>query len=148
MKITRKIGVLALMLCYATNLHPQQNLEIQKLFRQYGKKTGVVMVELNNETIGDYKFSLFKSISITHNPEAADFARQCVEKDQSKADKVKQISVNGIVQAVYLEFARSGKYSRLILFNEDRKETQKTTLIYIESEAEAEEVLKFILKKK
>jgi len=114
----------------------------------YGNKQGAVMVELTDEMLEGYDFSLFKSITIQNNLPAADFIRKCLQKDQIGAKKVKQVVANGIITSVYLQLPRKGKLFRLILFNESIKPSQKITLIYIESKNDSEEVLKLILKKK
>jgi hypothetical protein len=69
-------------------------------------------------------------------------------KDEAAARKVKQVVVSGVPTSIYLQLPKKGQLYRLILFNETRKGEQKVTLIYIESETDSEDILKFILKKK
>lgn len=147
---SKKYIIIAFLLCVIATAKAQDGLEIQKLFQQYGKSKGVTMVELRDKNFGNYKFSLYKSITIAidKNPEAADFARKCLEKDQKGAKKVKQIMVNGVPQSVFLQIAKSGKYYRLILFNELLKTENRMVLVYIESETDSEEILKSIINKK
>ena len=130
------------------NLQAQSDLQISKVFDQYGEQKGVVMVELSNEMLGDYNFSLFKSITIKNNSAATDFIRKCLSKDEQGAKKVKQVVTNGIPTSIYLQLPRKDNLYRLILFNEATKEDRITTLIYIESKTDSEDVLKLILKKK
>ena len=141
---------MAFLLSAITMAKAQEGLGIQQMFQQYGKNKGVTMVELRDKDFGDYKFSLFKSItiSVNKNTEAADFARKCIEKDQAEAKKVQQVMVNGVPQSVFLELPKLGKIYRLVLFNELTKPEDKIVIIYIESEANSEDILKFILKKK
>jgi len=129
-------------------LQAQNDLQISRVFDQYGEKKGVVMVELTDEMLEGYDFSLFKSITITNNPQAADFIRNCLVKDEAGAKKVKQVVSNGIPTSIYLQLPRKNELYRLILFNESFKPEQKITLIYIESKNDSEDVLKLILKKK
>lgn len=129
-------------------LKAQNDLQISRVFDQYGEKKGVVMVELTDEMLNGYDFSLFKSITIKNNPAAADFIRKCLAKDQIGAKKVKQVVANGIPTSIYLQLPRKGQLSRLILFNETFRPEPKITLIYIESKNDSEDVLKLILKKK
>jgi hypothetical protein len=146
---SRKYIIIAFFLCIVSTIKAQEGLEIQKVFQQYGKGKGVTMVELRDKEMGDYNFSLFKSLAITveKNSEAADFARKCIEKDQQGAKKVKQVMVNGVPQSVFLLLPKSGKLYRLILFNELKKNENKLVLIYIESETDSEIILKSILNK-
>jgi hypothetical protein len=130
------------------SLRAQNDLQISKAFDQYGEKKGVVMVELTDEMLDGYDFSLFKSLTITNNPQAADFIRKCLAKDQVGAKKVKQVVANGVPTSIYLQLPRKGSLYRLILFNETTKREHKITLIYIESKSDSEDVLKLILKKK
>jgi hypothetical protein len=130
------------------NLHAQDDLEIKKVFDQYGEKKGVIMVELSSEMLEDYDFTLFKSITIKNNPPAADFIRKCLSKDEIGAKKVKHVVSNGIPTTIYLQLPRKGDAFRLILFNESLKPELKNTLIYIESKNDSEEALKLIIKKK
>jgi hypothetical protein len=130
------------------DLHAQDDLEIKKVFDQYGEKKGVIMVELTSEILEDFDFTLFKSITIKNNPPAADFIRKCLSKDEIGAKKVKQVVSNGIPTTIYLQLPRKGDEFRLILFNETLKPELKNTLIYIESKKDTEEALKLIIKKK
>lgn len=126
----------------------QNDLEIQKAFEQYGKKKGVVMVELSNELLDGYNFTLFKSLTIKHDPSAADFIRKCLAQDEVGAKKVKQIISNGKPTSIYLQLPVKSSNFRLILFNVIEQPESKITLIYIESKTDSEDVLKLILKKK
>ena len=129
-------------------LQAQSDLQISKVFDQYGERKGVVMVELSDEMLDGYDFSLFKSITIKNNPAAANFIRKCLLKDEQGAKKVKQVVANGVPTSIYLQLPRKGEFYRLILFNETFKPEHKITLIYIESKNDSEDVLKLILKKK
>lgn len=129
-------------------LKAQSDLQISRVFDQYGEMKDVIMVELTDEMLEGYDFSLFKSISIKNNPQAADFIRKCLAKDEVGAKKVKQVIANGIPTSIYLQLPRKEQLYRLILFNETFKPEQKITLIYIESKNDSDDVLKLILKKK
>ena len=129
-------------------LQAQSDLQISKVFDQYGERKGVVMVELSDEMLDGYDFSLFKSITIKNNRAAADFIRKCLIKDELGAKKVKQVVANGVPTSIYLQLPRKGEFYRLILFNETFKPEHKITLIYIQSKNDTEDVLKLILKKK
>ena len=150
MKSIKKYLVLVLItgFGFSPNLKAQNDLQIGRVFELYGDKKGSVMVELTDEMLEGYDFSLFKSITINNNPQAADYIRKCLTKDETGAKKVKQVVTNGIPTSIYLQLPRKGQLFRLILFNETFKPVQKITLIYIESKNDSEDVLKLILKKK
>jgi hypothetical protein len=142
------VPILILFLAVSPSLYAQKDLQINKVFEQYGEKKGVTMVDMTNEMLDGYDFSLFKSITIKNNPSAADFIRKCLEKDQEGARKVKQVMANGVLTSVYLQLPRKGQLYRLILFNQSFQQENKITLIYIESKNDSENILKLILKKK
>lgn len=145
-----KYLIIALLLTvgFTANLNAQSDLEINKVFERYGRQKGSVMVEMSREMLKGYDFTYYKSIVTTENKEVADFARRCLAVDEKDAKKVKQVVSNGIVSSIYLQLPKRDKYFRLVLFNETTSPKQKMTLIYIESEKDSEEILKFILKKK
>jgi hypothetical protein len=126
----------------------QSDLFISKVFDTYGKKEGVVMVDLSGEVLEEYRFSLFKSITIKNDPDAASFTRKCLARDEKDAKKIKQVISNGIPTSIYLQLPRIGSKNRLILFNETIRPEHKVTLIYIESKDDSDKILKLLLKKK
>lgn len=149
MKTIRKTGHVLFLICLSIMaVRAQSGLEIKKVFDEYGNRKGVVMVELKGEMLDDYDFSVFKSISISNIPEAGDFIRKCIAKDEAGAKKVKQVVANGKATAVILQLAPKNDLNRLILFNESSGNPPKITLVYIESEENADNVLKLVLKKK
>lgn len=130
-------------------LTAQEGLHIDKVFETYGKKKGVVMVDLSGEMLSEYDFARFKSIVINDNPRAGDLIRDCIAKDEKGAKKIKHIVANGKTTSIYLELpmiGNSGLY-RIILFKEATPPEDLLTLIYIESRKSSEEVLDIILQK-
>lgn len=131
-----------------TLVNAQSDLNINNVFKQYGKSKNAVMVSLTNEVLDDYKFSLFKSINIKDDPSAADYVRQQLALDEKGAKKIKQVVSNGKVTSIYLDLAPKNGLNRLILFNEQFKPERQLILIYIESEHSTDDILKILLKKK
>ena len=148
MQTIKKYILLFLLILSGGSLWAQSDLEIRKVFQEYGKKKGVVMVELNGKMLEDYDFNTFKSIVISNKPEASSFVRQCIKKDEEGAKKVKQVVSNGKTTSIILQLPKKNELNRLILINESNGTPPKITLIYIESEENADEVLKLVLKKK
>jgi len=105
-------------------------------------------VDLSGEILEQYRLTRFRSITIKDDPEAADFARKCLERDQVGAKKIKEVVANGIPTSIYLQLPRLGQDNRLILYNESRSGGLRITLIYIESNDDTEAILKLLLKKK
>jgi len=138
----------AVALAIPHQLHAQKDLQISKVFDMYGKKKGVVMVEISGEMLESYDFTLFKSIIIKNDPAAAEFARKCIAKDQEGAKKIKQVLNSGELTSIVLQLARKGKDNRLILYNESPGGETQITLVYIESKIDVESIMNMILKKK
>jgi len=145
-KICLLLAVIAFMA--PVQLNAQKDLEINKVFEQYGKKKGVVMVQLTKEMLKGYDFSFFKSIVIKNDPEAAAFIGKCITIDQEGAKKIKQVTQNGKVTSTVLQLSPKGNENRLILYNESPDDKKEMTLIYIESKLDAEQIMTTILKKK
>lgn len=150
MKIKKLYLTIALVatLGFAPDLYAQKGLYINDVFETYGKNKNVVMVNLSDEMLGDYEFSLFRSINIKSDPSAADFVRKCLALDEKGAKKIKQVVANGVVTSIFLHLPPKGKLNRLILFNEQFKPERQLILIYIESENNADDILTILLKKK
>ena len=58
------VPILILFLAVSPSLYAQKDLQINKVFEQYGEMKGVTMVDMTNEMLFGYDFSLFKSITI------------------------------------------------------------------------------------
>ena len=146
----KKIGfwlLIGMAVSLSGRLNAQQDLQISKVFEQYGKKKGTVMVQLTKEMLQDYNFSFFKSIVIKNDSAAIAFARECVAKDQEGAKKIKQVVQNGKITSIVLELAPRDKDNRLILYNESLEGNAALTLIYLESPMDVEKIMTMILKK-
>ena len=79
MRPIKKYLILTLLLGLGGNfltVQAQTDLQISKAFDRYGERKGVVMVELTDEMLNGYDFSLFKSLTIKEIPSAADFIRK------------------------------------------------------------------------
>lgn len=148
METLKKHLPLVLLLLLSSFASAQSDLEIRKVFEEYGKKKGVVMVELNGNMLEEYNFTSFKSIIISDQPGAGDFIRKCLAKDEAGAKKVKQVLTNGKASSIILQLSPKNSSNRIILFNESNGTPPKITLIYIETDENSDEALKLILKKK
>jgi hypothetical protein len=138
-----------LLLCIITfQAYGQNDLYISKVFDTYGKKKGVVMVDISGEMLENYRLNRFRSITIKNDPEAARFARKCIERDQEGAKKIKEVTSNGVPTSIYLQLPKSGTENRLILFNENKQKELQITLVYIESKHDTETILKLLLRKR
>lgn len=147
METIKKYLPLVFLILISSFARAQSDLEIRKVYEEYGKKKGVTMVELNGNMLEEYNFTIFKSISITDQPTAGDFIRKCLSKDETGAKKVKQVLTNGKATSIILQLAPKNNTNRIILFNESGGAQSKITLVYIETD-DTSDALKLILKKK
>ena len=106
------------------------------------------MVDISGEMLENYRLNRFRSITIKNDPEAARFARKCIERDQEGAKKIKEVTSNGVPTSIYLQLPKSGTENRLILFNENKQKELQITLVYIESKHDTETILKLLLRKR
>jgi len=134
-------------------LQAQNGLKIKKIFDDYASGKDVVMVQLTNETMDGFYFSLYKSILIKGNPELIDIVQKCVDQDENRSAKVKKMeSGRGGERksTTFLQLPKQNNLFRLILYkNEVNKQSEQTSLlIYIETTSNPDDMLNFILKKK
>ncbi len=115
-------------------------LEIDEVFRRYGKKRNVTMVELSKEMLEMYNMKHYKSISIKDDPEALRFVRKCLEEDQKGARKIKEITDEGGIISAYYQLKTTGnELNRFILFNLNSKKL--ITLVYIEGDLDSDDLI-------
>ena len=125
----------------------QEDLKIKDIFRIYGKKKNVTMVELSKEMLDTYDISFYKSITIKNDPEALTFIRKCLEKDQDGAHKIKEVmSDGGLISAYYQIPGKNSDVNRFILFKVNEKGV--ITLIYIEGELDSDDLITILFTKK
>ena len=125
----------------------QEDLKIKDVFRIYGKRKNVVMVELSKEMLDTYDITFYKSITIKNDPEALGFIRKCLEKDQDGAHKIKEVmSDGGIISAYYQIPGKNSATNRFILFKVNPKGV--ITLIYIEGELDSDDLITILFTKK
>ena len=125
----------------------QEDLKIKDVFRIYGKRKNVVMVELSKEMLDTYDITFYKSITIKNDPEALTFIRKCLEKDQDGAHKIKEVmSDGGIISAYYQIPGKNSAVNRFILFKVNQKDV--ITLIYIEGQLDSDDLITILFTKK
>ena len=118
----------------------QEDLKIKDVFRIYGKRKNVVMVELSKEMLDTYDITCYKSITIKNDPEALAFIRKCLDNDQQGAKKIKEVvSDGGIISAYYQIPGKSSAINRFILFEINQKGI--IPLIYLEGELDSDDLI-------
>ncbi|MEI7504021.1 MAG: hypothetical protein WCJ61_12135 [Paludibacter sp.] len=153
MNTIKKYILLVMFITFGFGLQAQNSLKIRDIFDDYSNSKGVTMVQLTNETMDGFDFTLYKSISIKNNPELVELLQKYLLEDQKQADKVKKMeSGRGDISknTTFLILPKRNQLFRLILYkNESLNMSDQTTLlIYIETKSKPDDMLNFILKKK
>ncbi len=142
-KISCMLFLLVFTLCLPAGLSAadmQSGLKIEEIFRRYGKKKNVTMVELSNEMLETYGMTHYKSITIKNDPDAIFHTRRCLEEDQAGARKIKEVRDDGGIVSAYYQLPVTGTdLNRFILFKLSEKGV--VTLVYIEGELESDDLI-------
>jgi hypothetical protein len=145
--------MLVVLFAFGSGLQAQSGLKIKDVFDDYSNSKGVIMVQLTNESMDGFDFTLYKSMTIKNNPTLVQLLQKYLEEDQKQADKVKKMeSGTGNVSknTTFLILPKRNQLFRLILYKNEilNKSDQTTLLIYIETKSKPDDMLNFILKKK
>jgi hypothetical protein len=136
-----------LMMLVTVSVQAQQGLRIASVFQKYGKDKGVTMVELSNAMLEGYEMTLYKSLAFKNAENALPYILRCLEADKKTAKKVKEVVSGGEIQSGYYQLPQTAESAnRFILFKTGKKGT--ATLIYIEGELEADDLVTILFMKK
>lgn len=105
------------------------------------------MVELSNEMLETYQMTLYKSLVFKDVEEALPTILNCLDADKKKAKKVKEVVAGGQIQSGYYQLPQLKEdVNRFILFKTGKKGS--ATLIYIEGELDADDLVTMLFMKK
>ena len=138
--------LITLLLTFAAHAAAQQGLQIATVFQKYGKQKGVTMVELSNEMLETYQMTLYKSLVFKDASDALPTILRCLEADKKKAKKVKEVVSKQIKSGYYQLPQLKEDVNRFILFKTGKKDS--ATLIYIEGELDADDLITMLFMKK
>lgn len=146
-KVIRTTWIVLLLTVASGMVRAQQGLQIASVFQKYGKQKGVTMVELSNEMLETYQMTLYKSLVFKYVEEALPDILNCLEADKRKARKVKEVVAGGQIQSGYYQLPQLKEdVNRFILFKTGKKGS--ATLIYIEGELDADDLVTMLFMKK
>lgn len=141
-----RIMLIILLLSAGADLMAQQELQIASVFQKYGKQRGVTMVELSNELVDIYEMKLYKSLVFKDVEDALPDILRCLEADKKQAKKVKEVVTGGQIQSGYYQLPQlKENINRFILFRVGKKGS--ASLIYLEGELEADDLVTLLLMK-
>ena len=146
-KVIRTAWIILLLTVASGMARAQQGLQIASVFQKYGKQKGVTMVELSNEMLETYQMTLYKSLVFKDVEEALPTILNCLDADKKKAKKVKEVVAGGQIQSGYYQLPQLKEdVNRFILFKTGKKGS--ATLIYIEGELDADDLVTMLFMKK
>ena len=146
-KVIRTTWIILLLTVASGMARAQQGLQIASVFQKYGKQKGVTMVELSDEMLETYQMTLYKSLVFKDVEEALPTILNCLDADKKKAKKVKEVVAGGQIQSGYYQLPQLKEdVNRFILFKTGKKGS--ATLIYIEGELDADDLLTMLFMKK
>ena len=146
-KVIRTTWIILLLTVASGMARAQQGLQIASVFQKYGKQKGVTMVELSNEMLETYQMTLYKSRVFKDVEEALPTILNCLDADKKKAKKVKEVVAGGQIQSGYYQLPQLKEdVNRFILFKTGKKGS--ATLIYIEGELDADDLVTMLFMKK
>ena len=146
-KVIRTTWIVLLLTVASGVARAQQGLQIASIFQKYGKQKGVTMVELSNEMLETYQMTLYKSLVFKDVEEALPTILNCLDADKKKAKKVKEVVAGGQIQSGYYQLPQLKEdVNRFILFKTGKKGS--ATLIYIEGELDADDLVTMLFMKK
>ena len=146
-KVIRTTWIILLLTVASGMARAQQGLQIASVFQKYGKQKGVTMVELSNEMLETYQMTLYKSLVFKDVEEALPTILNCLDADKKKAKKVKEVVAGGQIQSGYYLLPQLKEdVNRFILFKTGKKGS--ATLIYIEGELDADDLVTMLFMKK
>ena len=146
-KVIRTTWIILLLTVASGMARAQQGLQIASVFQKYGKQKGVTMVELSNEMLETYQMTLYKSLVFKDVEEALPTILNCLDADKKKAKKVKEVVAGGQIQSGYYQLPELKEdVNRFILFKTGKKGS--ATLIYIEGELDADDLVTMLFMKK
>ena len=146
-KVIRTTWIILLLTVASGMARAQQGLQIASVFQKYGKQKGVTMVELSNEMLETYQMTLYKSLVFKDVEEALPTILNCLDADKKKAMKVKEVVAGGQIQSGYYQLPQLKEdVNRFTLFKTGKKGS--ATLIYIEGELDADDLVTMLFMKK
>lgn len=104
------------------------------------------MVELSNEMLETYQMTLYKSLVFKDVEEALPTILNCLDADKKKAKKVKEVVAGGQIQSGYYQLPQLKKMSTGSSCSKPVKGS--ATLIYIEGELDADDLVTMLFMKK
>lgn len=139
----RRMMFMAVFLMLAVAAMGQKGLNVDNVFKRYGRAKGCKMVVMENTTLHGYKLRVYKSLVYKKLHHAV---KPYLDADRKNAKKVREVIDGGeLVSGYYMMKPLPGGYNRYILFS--YVDSRKGTVIYIEGKLSPDDILKLCYSK-
>lgn len=140
--------ILLLYILSTAGIQAQEGLQINSIFKKYGKQKGATMVVMSGKSLHMYQLDKYKGITLTYDKKIIADIQRCLEADKKNASQVKEVVSDGIITSGYYRLDGNKKdIKRYILFKMGNDGT--ATLIYLEGGADSENLInKLFIKNK
>lgn len=148
MNTLQKYLLLTLLLLPAIMTHAQSDLNIEKIFNNYGKQEGSILIELGNDVLGGHtQINTYKSLITASDPKVIEVTEKALETDVERGSKLLESIKDGKLETGYY-FLRKNNDTyehEYILF---KNKSKKMTLIYLKGTFPPEQLEKELNKLK
>jgi len=120
----------------------QEDLNIESLFNDYGKKEGSVLIELAKDVLGNHtRISHYKSLIFSPSSEAVKEVEDAIQKDIEYGSKLMESKKDGKLEAAYYYLGKeeNASFHEYILY---KNKSGKVTLIYVKGKFPPEQLEK------
>lgn len=136
--LNRILTTLAAILMLTLPAFGQKGLNIDNVFRLYGKANGCKMVVMHDTELRGYKLKTYKSL--TFRKMKSDVS-ESLNADRKSAKKIREVVEDGkIVSGYYMMAPLNGTTNRYILFSYGVNDSG--AIIYIEGALSPEDIMK------
>ena len=136
-------AILFMLLLFLSMSLSTQAQAVLSIFKKYGYEQGVTMIQASRSLMKDYKIRSFKSIAFDDGTCVLPEIRRAIKKDIEGALCIKESFKNGLLTSGYYQLvSEKPKLNRYLIFKIGEK--NKTTLIYIEGELTADDLVELL----
>lgn len=124
----------------------QEHLNIGEIFDgRYHDEPRASETQISGEKLAPYSLSLYRSLTLTDMPEAANEIEPLVTRDGTKAlDREVSYRDGGLYYGFYQLQRRGAKQCYLFYLNQNRAKGNKIIVIYLEGFASPDEIKKML----
>ncbi len=140
--------LLILLLSVLPKVLAQEGLSITPFFSQeFFEKPGITTVTVTGKKLKKTGIDIYRSLTVTGNPESSNLLEQAVKRDGAKAVSREVSFRDGKLHFGFYTLKPHDRMNRYILYlNRTEEGKRKTTLIYLEGTGDTNQIKKFLNK--